>query len=115
MRREVSSWQAGLLSLALLALFLGAWEIAVSGGGTASGPALDPEYAALLGQAATEGGQTPIPAPSAIGKRLVELLSDPFHRRGTNDQGIGIQIAYSLWRVAAGFGLAMLVAIRSAS
>ncbi len=31
--------------------------------------------------------------------------------RGTNDQGIGVQIAYSLLRVGAGFGLAAVVAI----
>jgi nitrate/nitrite transport system permease protein len=31
--------------------------------------------------------------------------------RGTNDQGIGIQIAYSIGRVLLGFGLAALVAI----
>ena len=110
MREPVPAWRAALLSLALLALFLGAWELAVcgSGGGV---PVADAEYAALLGQAAAAGGQSAMPAPSDIGARLVELLSDPFHQRGTNDQGIGIQIAYSLWRVAAGFGLAMIVAI----
>ena len=31
--------------------------------------------------------------------------------RGTNDQGIGIQISYSIGRVLLGFGLAALVAI----
>ena len=111
MRKDVPAWQAGLLSFALLALFLGIWEIAVRGSGGGGVPVADAEYAALLGQAAAAGGQTAMPAPSDIGLRLVELLSDPFHRRGTNDQGIGIQIAYSLWRVAAGFGLAMVVAI----
>ena len=60
---------------------------------------------------AAAGGQTAMPAPSEIGARLLELLSDPFHQRGTNDQGIGIQIAWSLGRVAAGFTLAALVAI----
>ncbi len=111
MARDVSPWKAALLSLALLALLLGAWELALSGPAGPGGAAMDPEYAALLGQAAQAGGQTAMPAPSAILARLVELLADPFHRRGTNDQGIGIQIAYSLWRVAAGFGLAMVVAI----
>jgi nitrate/nitrite transport system permease protein len=72
---------------------------------------LDPEYAALVGQAAATGGQTPFPRPSEIGARLWELLRDPFYVRGTNDQGIGVQIAYSLLRVGAGFGIAALVAI----
>ena len=110
MQSQVPVWRAALLSLAILTLFLGVREIAVRPSGV-SGPALDPEYAALLGQAAAQGQQTPIPAPSAIARRLFELLSDPFHQRGTNDQGIGIQIAWSLWRVMAGFLLAMVVAI----
>jgi nitrate/nitrite transport system permease protein len=112
MQRPVPLWRAALLSLALLAAFLLAWEMAVRSSGVGGGgPALDPEYAALLGQAAAQGGQTAMPAPSEIGRRLLELLSDPFHRRGTNDQGIGIQIAYSLFRVMAGFLLAAVVAI----
>ncbi|MFL1461439.1 nitrate ABC transporter permease [Roseococcus sp. DSY-14] len=112
MGRAVSPWRAALLSLLILGLFLAAWELAVKGGGARGGGAtLDPEYAALLGQAAAQGGQTTLPAPSDIGARLLELLRDPFHQRGTNDQGIGIQIAYSLARVGAGFGLAMIVAI----
>src|SRR4051812_41324493 len=102
--RPVPFWQAALLSLALLALFLGGWEMAARSGGS-SGAAVDPEYAALLGQAAASGGQTPFPKPSEIGARLWELLRDPFYVRGTNDQGIGVQVAYSLLRVAAGFGL----------
>ncbi len=110
MGRTVPAWQSALLSLLLLALFLGGWEMA-SGSGGAGGPAVDPEYAALLGQAAAQGGQTPFPRPSEIGARLWELLRDPFSIRGTNDQGIGIQIAYSLGRVAIGFGIAALVAI----
>ena len=110
MTAQVPFWRAAVLSALLLATFLVAWEVAVMprGGG---GAALDPEYAALLGQAAAQGGTTPMPGPSAIGRRLVELLSDPFYVRGTNDQGIGVQIAYSLLRVGAGFGLAAIVAI----
>ena len=110
MGRTVPAWQSALLSLLLLALFLGGWEMAARTGG-ASGSAVDPEYAALLGQAAAQGGQTPFPKPSEIGLRLWELLRDPFYIRGTNDQGIGIQIAYSLGRVAIGFGIAAAVAI----
>jgi nitrate/nitrite transport system permease protein len=103
--------RAALLSLLILALFLGTWEFAARSGGGGSGEALDPEYAALLGQAAAAGGQTPFPMPSQIGARLWELLRDPFYVRGTNDQGIGIQIAYSLARVTAGFLIAAAVAI----
>lgn len=38
-------------------------------------------------------------------------LSDPFYDRGPNDKGIGIQLAYSLARVGAGYFLAALIAI----
>lgn len=111
MDKEVPFWRAVALSLLILAVFLGGWEAAIRAATTASGPPVDPEYAALLGQAAAAGGQTAMPAPSDIAKRLFELLRDPFYIRGPNDQGIGVQIAYSLLRVGAGFGLAAIVAI----
>lgn len=107
----VPAWRAALLSLLILAALLGTWEMAVKGAAGPTGPTVDPELAALLSPAAAAGGQTAMPAPSDIAVRLYELLRDPFHQRGTNDQGIGIQIAWSLWRVLAGFALAMLVAI----
>jgi nitrate/nitrite transport system permease protein len=111
MGAKADPWRAALLSVLLLAALLAGWEWAVKGGGGPGGPAVDEELAALLSPAAAAGGQTAMPAPSEIGARLLELLSDPFHQRGTNDQGIGIQIAWSLGRVAAGFTLAALVAI----
>jgi nitrate/nitrite transport system permease protein len=46
-----------------------------------------------------------------VALRLWELVRDPFYVRGPNDQGIGIQVGYSLLRVGAGFALAALVAI----
>ena len=110
MNAAIPPWRTALLSLALLALFLGTWELAGQGSGAGTAT-LDPEYAALVGQAAATGGQTPFPRPSQIAARLWELLQDPFYIRGTNDQGIGVQIGYSLLRVAAGFGIAALVAI----
>ncbi len=100
--------RAGLLSLALLALFLGGWQLAVRGTGPVA--AMDPEYAALMGQSAT-GGVSAMPGPGRVGARLVELLSDPFYDRGPNDKGIGIQLGWSLFRVLLGFGLAVLVAV----
>jgi nitrate/nitrite transport system permease protein len=112
MNRTVPAWRSAGLSLLLLALFLGGWELASRTGTVAGGgAAVDPEYAALVGQSAAGGGQTPFPRPSEIGARLWELLRDPFYVRGTNDQGIGVQIGWSLLRVGAGFGLAALVAI----
>jgi nitrate/nitrite transport system permease protein len=47
-----------------------------------------------------------------VGQSFVTYLSDPFYDKGPNDKGIGIQIAYSLGRVAAlGFLLAVLIAL----
>ena len=102
--------KSALLSVLLLALFLGAWQIAATPP-AGTGPALDPEYAKLVGAAAQQGQQTPMPTPVDVGRKLVEQLSTPFADRGTNDKGIGIQLAYSLARVLTGFGIAALVAI----
>jgi len=41
----------------------------------------------------------------------VKLFSDPFYRKGPNDQGIGWNVLISLQRVGLGFGLAALVGI----
>ena len=99
-----------LLLATLLTVFLGAWQIAATPS-TAAGPAMDPEYAKLLGAAAQKGQQTPMPRPSDIAARAWHHLKDPFYVRGTNDQGLGIQLGWSLLRVLTGFGLAALVAI----
>ena len=102
--------RALVLSLVILGVFLAAWHVAVSGGG-AGGQAVDPEYAKLVGAAAGTGGQTPMPGPIDVGKAIWKHLSDPFYVRGTNDMGIGIQLAYSLARVLLGFGIAVAVAV----
>ena len=99
-----------LLLAAFLALALGAWQIAATPK-AATGPAMDPEYAKLLGASAAQGKQTPMPRPSDIAARAWHHIKDPFYIRGTNDQGLGIQLGWSLLRVLTGFGLAALVAI----
>ena len=109
MTRSVGA-RALVLSLVILAVFLAAWHIAVSSGG-AGGQAVDPEYAKLVGAAAPTGGQPPMPGPVDVGKAIWKHLSDPFYVRGTNDMGIGIQLAYSLARVLIGFGIAVAVAV----
>ena len=101
--------QSLALMIAILTVLLGAWQIAAT---PANGPqTVDAEYAALVGAAASQGQKTPMPRPSDIAQRAWVLLKDPFYIRGTNDQGIGIQLGYSLARVALGFGLAVLVAV----
>ena len=51
------------------------------------------------------------PTPRATFDEALRLFSDPFYRKGPNDQGIGWNVLFSLRRVAAGFGLAALVGI----
>ena len=102
--------KAALLSLLIFAAIVGIWQIATTPT-AATGPALDPEYAKLLGQAAATGAKSSMPTPVEIGSTLWKHLLDPFYVRGTNDKGIGIQLAYSLGRVLLGFALAALVAV----
>lgn len=100
--------RAAILSLALLAAVLLIWQFAVSG--VAKTEAMDPEYAALMGQTATTG-KSAMPGPLDVGATLWKHLKDPFYDHGPNDKGLGIQLAYSVGRVALGYGLAVLVAI----
>jgi len=100
--------RAGVVSLVLLAAFLGVWHVAVSGSGPAA--KMDPEYAKLMGATATQG-KSAMPGPADVGAKLWQQLKDPFYDRGTNDKGIGIQLAYSIARVGLGYLLAVAVAI----
>jgi nitrate/nitrite transport system permease protein len=101
--------RAGVLSLVILALFLGAWYLATRP--QAGAQVVDPEYAALVGAAAATGQKSAMPTPLEVGRQIWGHLTDPFYDRGTNDKGIGIQLAYSIGRVLLGFGLAALAAI----
>jgi nitrate/nitrite transport system permease protein len=102
--------RAALLSLLIFAAIVGLWQIAAqpAGGG---GTAVDPEYAKLVGAAAATGQKSAMPTPADIAVTIWNQLRDPFYVRGSNDKGIGIQLAYSLGRVLLGFGLAALAAV----
>jgi nitrate/nitrite transport system permease protein len=52
-----------------------------------------------------------IPDPLAVFREAVVIFSDPFYRKGPNDQGIGWNVLTSLGRVGIGFGAAALVGI----
>jgi nitrate/nitrite transport system permease protein len=52
-----------------------------------------------------------IPSPAETWTQAVDVFSDPFYRKGPNDQGVGWNVLMSLERVALGFGLAALVGI----
>jgi nitrate/nitrite transport system permease protein len=102
--------RAALLSLLIFVVMVGLWQIAAQPT-AASAPAVDPEYAKLVGAAAATGQKSAMPTPADIGLALWKHLLDPFYVRGSNDKGIGIQLAYSLGRVLLGFVLAALAAV----
>lgn len=101
--------RALVLSALILGTFLMVWQIATMP--TTGVQVVDAEYAKLVGAAAATGQKSAFPGPVDVGTKLFEHLSDPFYDRGANDKGIGIQLAWSVSRVALGFGLAALVAI----
>jgi nitrate/nitrite transport system permease protein len=100
---------AGVLSVLILALGVGAWHLATLPRGTAQ--AVDSEYAKLVGAQAATGAKSAFPTPADLGRKLADHVRDPFYDRGPNDKGIGVQLAYSIGRVLLGFMLAALVAI----
>ncbi len=100
--------RAGIVSIAIFALFIGAWHLAVQGTGAVAD--MDPEYAKLMGATATQG-KSAMPGPLDVGRTLWEHLNQPFYDKGPNDKGVGIQLAYSLGRVLTGYFLAVIVAV----
>jgi nitrate/nitrite transport system permease protein len=102
-------WGAPLLSVAILLVFLGIWHAATRQESGAR--VVDAEYAKLVGAEAATGKKSAFPTPAEVGGKLWGHLADPFYDKGPNDKGIGIQLAYSIVRVLAGYLLAALVAI----
>jgi nitrate/nitrite transport system permease protein len=103
-----TNMRAVALSIALLFVFLLGWHLWVEAQKSAA-PAMDPELAALLGDQA-KGGSA-MPGPLEVAQAIGRHFANPFYDKGPNDKGIGIQLAYSIMRVAAGFALAALIAI----
>ncbi len=69
-------------------------------------------FALFLGIWAIVSQTSPnLPGPVKTWQSAVQLFSDPFYRKGPNDQGIGWNILNSLQRVGIGFGMAALVGI----
>ena len=100
--------RAAVLSLLLFGLFIGVWHLATAGTGTTV--IMDPEYAKLVGASASQG-KSAIPGPAEVGAKIWEHLKNPFYDRGSNDKGVGIQLAFSIARVAAGYLVAVAVAV----
>ncbi|NRF66058.1 nitrate ABC transporter permease [Aquincola sp. S2] len=118
-------FKAPLLSLLLLALLLGIWHLATLqpvAVPKAPGPALTAEqieYAKLMGKDPTAGSsdgagevkKSGFPTLGQMAATIGRQLADPFFDNGPNDKGVGLQLAYSLGRVALGYLIAAAVAI----
>ncbi len=100
--------RAAVLSLLLFGLFVGAWHLATSGTGTTV--SMDPEYAKLVGATASQG-KSAMPGPAEVGAKIWENLKNPFYDRGSNDKGLGIQLAFSIARVGVGYLIAVAIAV----
>ena len=102
-------WGAPLLSIVILLVFLATWHAGTRQ--EAGSQVVDAEYAKLVGSEAATGKKSAFPSPGEVGRKIWGHLTDPFYDKGPNDKGIGIQLAYSIARVLAGYLLAALVAI----
>jgi nitrate/nitrite transport system permease protein len=100
--------RAALLSAALFAAFVLGWHLGTRG--TAAVQQMDPAYAKLMGATATQG-KSAMPGPFEVATKIAEHLRRPFYDNGPNDKGIGIQLAYSIARVAVGYLFAVLFAV----
>src|SRR6187455_3271671 len=101
-------FRAAVVSIALLAAFLGIWHLATRS--TAATTTMSPEYAKLMGLTAT-AGKSAMPGPLDVGAKLWDHIKRPFYDNGPNDKGLGIQLGYSIARVGLGYLLAVLIAI----
>jgi nitrate/nitrite transport system permease protein len=106
--------RGAILSIVILLMCLFIWHLATTKKVVppATSSTNSSEYNSLMGQSGGETVQkTGFPSLTQMGDTFYKQLSHPFYDNGPNDKGIGIQLAYSLGRVALGFLLAMLVAI----
>lgn len=74
-------------------------------------PVLGIALLVLLWELVSIRSSSGLPAPWETLKQAIGVFSDPFYRKGPNDQGIGWNVLSSLQRVALGFGLAAVVGI----
>src|ERR1700710_40453 len=101
-------FRAAIVSVLIFVAFVGSWHIATRGTGTVA--TMTPEYAKLMGLTATQG-KSAMPGPLDVGAKLWGHLKRPFYHNGPNDKGLGIQLGYSIARVALGYCLAVIIAI----
>ncbi|HEX5778980.1 MAG TPA: nitrate ABC transporter permease [Xanthobacteraceae bacterium] len=100
--------RAFVVSVLVFVTFVAVWHVATSG--SVAVQKMDPEYAKLMGQTATQGTSA-MPSPLDVGAKLWDHVRRPFYDNGPNDKGVGIQLGYSIGRVMIGYLLAVAVAI----
>ena len=120
--RDPKWWQAKTLTLLIFVSLIGGWHYVTSraafdGSGKSEDELMlmefngdivrgeDGEY--MLNSDKNNG----VPGPLAVWHKIVDELSDPFHKKGTNDHGIGHLMFYTISRFSIGFVLASVVAI----
>ncbi|EIJ45682.1 nitrate ABC transporter inner membrane subunit [Herbaspirillum sp. GW103] len=103
-------WRAALISVLLLAVLLMVWHLATLPRESTASAAQD-EYAKLMGKSSAAPKRDGFPGLAQMGETMRKELANPFYDNGPNDKGIGIQLAYSLGRVALGFAIAAVVAV----
>jgi nitrate/nitrite transport system permease protein len=99
-------------------MFVALWQLATNPETQIQHARMTPEqieYARLMGQpvpgneaSATHDG---FPTPSQFLSVSLSNLAHPFYDHGPNDKGIGIQLGWSLLRVAGGYFLAIAFAV----
>jgi nitrate/nitrite transport system permease protein len=109
--------KAAALSLLFLIALVVTWQVATQPAAVTvkKMTAAEAEYAELMGKGPDTGGDAAktngFPTPEQFLRVARERLAHPFYDNGPNDKGVGIQLAYSLARVAVGFLCAVLVAV----
>ncbi len=102
--------KAAAISIVLLAVILALWQVSTVSSNASTKNVVQDEYAALMGKSSVEKSNG-FPSPEIFLTTSIKQLSEPFYDRGPNDKGIGIQLGHSLWRVALGYLIALLIAI----
>jgi nitrate/nitrite transport system permease protein len=111
-----------LLSVVLLGLFLLTWQLATQrpsfdAGGLSEDELLTMEFNGDIVR--SDAGEyvynpdkiTGFPGPLVLAQKTLDELVDPFHKKGTNDHGIGHLVLYTIERFAIGYLAASIVAI----
>jgi len=109
--------RSAILSAAILVVIIAIWHVSTlpTKSSAAALTREQMEYAKLMGKDpqadSAPSAKSSFPTVADMGSVIAKGLAAPFYDNGPNDKGIGLQVAYSLGRVALGFGFAVAFAI----